>query len=108
MTDSPLTQRDVESLRTTLDKLDRTLERFQREAAENYVRKDVLAPMLDAIRADVDDVASDLNTMAVQRLDDQKAEKQFRRQILAGVAVGLILLLASTSVQLGFLLLGRS
>lgn len=41
MTDSPLTQRDVEALRTTLDKLDQTVANLPRDMEATYVRKDV-------------------------------------------------------------------
>lgn len=54
MPDSPLTQRDVENLRITLDKLDRTVEAFRNEIASTYARKDVIEPQLQNIRGDVD------------------------------------------------------
>lgn len=54
MPDSPLTQRDVESLRTTLDKLDRTIDGLRQEMASTYVRKDVLEPTLLEFRKDLD------------------------------------------------------
>lgn len=41
MPDSPLTQRDVENLRTTVDKLDKTLEQLPDRIDAIYVRKDV-------------------------------------------------------------------
>lgn len=46
MPDHPITQRDLESLRVTIDKLDRTLDRFRTEFEQIYVRKDVLEPRL--------------------------------------------------------------
>jgi hypothetical protein len=65
MTD--ITQRDLETLRTTVDKLDRTLEVFRSdmartlevfrsELANTYARKDVLDPRLKDLQADVDEV----------------------------------------------------
>lgn len=45
----PLTQRDVESLRTTIDQLVRVVEALPDKIADTYVRKDVLGPRLDAI-----------------------------------------------------------
>lgn len=50
MPDSPLTQRDVEALRTTLDKLDRTIDSLRGFVETTYVRKDVLNPQLETIR----------------------------------------------------------
>lgn len=51
--EQPLTQRDVESLRVTIDKLDRTLNALPREMAAIYVRTDVLEPRLKNIEAEV-------------------------------------------------------
>jgi tetrahydromethanopterin S-methyltransferase subunit B len=53
MPDSPLTQRDVQSLRETLDKLDRTIENLRKEMASTYVRQDVYERDLANIREDV-------------------------------------------------------
>lgn len=41
MPDTPLTQRDIEALRVTLDKLDRTIDHLREEMSATYVRKDV-------------------------------------------------------------------
>jgi hypothetical protein len=54
MPESPLTQRDVEALRTTLDKLDRTIEYFRDFVESTYVRKDVIDPKLADMRKDID------------------------------------------------------
>lgn len=51
MTD--ITQRDLEALRTTLDKLDRTIETFQSHVDLTYVRKDVIEPRLRDLEKDV-------------------------------------------------------
>lgn len=56
MPDSPLTQRDVESLRTTMDKLDRTLDKMRTDMEHTYVRKDVLEPRMRGIEEDVQDI----------------------------------------------------
>lgn len=54
MSEEPaLTQRDVEALRTTLDKLDHTLMAFQQAVADIYVRKDVFDAELRPLRAEV-------------------------------------------------------
>lgn len=52
--EQPITQRDVEALRTTLDKLDTTITKFQEAVEVTYVRKDVNDLELDAIRARID------------------------------------------------------
>lgn len=49
MSDIPITQRDIEALRTTLDKLDRTVDNLPDKIAETYARKDVLEPRLKGI-----------------------------------------------------------
>lgn len=54
MTD--ITQRDIESLRTTLDRLDKTIERFQEQTATTYARKDVMEPRLAAVEKDVEQI----------------------------------------------------
>jgi hypothetical protein len=62
-----ITQRDLEALRTTMDKLDRTLETFRSEmsrtldtlrleSAAVYARKDVIDPRLQDIQGDLDEV----------------------------------------------------
>jgi hypothetical protein len=50
----PLTQRDIENLRVTLDKLDRTITALPDKVAEIYVRKDVAEPRFTAIERDVE------------------------------------------------------
>ena len=54
MTDAPMTQRDVEALRTTLDKLDRTIDSLRGEISSTYVRKDVIEPTLRDMQKDID------------------------------------------------------
>lgn len=51
MTD--ITQRDLEALRTTLDRLDRTLDTFQAKVEATFVRQDVLEPRLKDLEKDV-------------------------------------------------------
>lgn len=48
-----ITQRDLEALRTTLDKLDRTIETFQGHVDATYVRKDVLEPRIRDLEKDI-------------------------------------------------------
>lgn len=50
---SEITQRDIESLRTTLDKLDNTIAQLADKIETTYVRKDVLEPRLADIEKDV-------------------------------------------------------
>lgn len=54
MTD--ITQRDLEALRTTLDKLDRTVSSLPDKMAETYARKDVVEPRFRVIEEDVSKV----------------------------------------------------
>lgn len=67
MTGTEITQRDLEALRTTVDKLDRTLEvfrgdmartleMFRAELASTYARKDVMDPRIRDLQTDVDEV----------------------------------------------------
>ena len=56
MPDSPLTQRDVQGLRESLEKLDRTMSVLQERMEATYVRKDVLDPALRALQEDVTEV----------------------------------------------------
>lgn len=48
---SDITQRDLEALRVTLDKLDHTIDTLRAEIANTYVRKDVNDPAMAAFRA---------------------------------------------------------
>ena len=49
-----ITQRDLEALRTTLDRLDRTIEVFQAKVESTFVRQDVLEPRLRDLEKDVE------------------------------------------------------
>lgn len=60
MPDSPLTQRDVEALRVTLDKLDRTVEGLPLRIEETYVRKDVYRRDLELLANQLGDVKGDV------------------------------------------------
>lgn len=55
MPDSPLTQRDVESLRSTLGSLTATLQRIEERVEAIYVRKDVYILDMTNLRRDVDE-----------------------------------------------------
>lgn len=48
-----ITQRDLEALRTTLDKLDRTVSALPDKMADTYARKDVVEPRFRAVEEDV-------------------------------------------------------
>lgn len=54
MPDSPLTQRDVEALRTTVDKLDQTLTNLPDRIEQTYVRKETYQRDIDRITEDVE------------------------------------------------------
>lgn len=54
MTD--ITQRDLDALRATLGRLDRTLVDFRKDMEAIYARKDVVDPRMADLRQDVEEV----------------------------------------------------
>lgn len=53
MTDPAFTHREAESLNQAIRDLTKTLNELRQEMSATYVRKDVLGPQLEEIRADI-------------------------------------------------------
>lgn len=58
MPDSPMTQRDVVALNTSIRELSTTIKELRIEMATTYVRKDVLEPTLDRMQDTLDNHSS--------------------------------------------------
>jgi hypothetical protein len=89
MPDSPLTQRDVESLRTTLTTLDRTINDLRRE----LVSKEVYSVSERARDAAMNDMKDDMRDIknSVTKIEERRAAD--RRLLMTSFALPLVLLL---------------
>lgn len=85
----------VPELMRRLEEVARSVERLVRTMETSYIRRDVYEAKHESIRAEfngkVQDIYGDLQDMKEARQQDLA----FRRQIMAGASVGIILLLVN-------------
>lgn len=77
-----------------IEELTRSLERVTNTLESSYVRKDVYEARHDALRREIRQEQAEIRGDVSELQDAQKAQVAFRRQVLAGVLVGLVLILA--------------
>lgn len=85
--DVPVTQRDIEALRTTLDKLDRTVDGLPDRLDRTYVRKDVIDPVLKNIT----DKVGSINEKVTSLVDWQTWAQRLVLGMVIVAVLGLVL-----------------
>ena len=78
-----------------LDDVVRSIDRIMLTMETSYVRRDVYEARHDAVRADINGKVQDIYGDIKEIRDQRASDVAFRRQILAGAAIGLILLLVN-------------
>jgi hypothetical protein len=78
-----------------LDDVARQVERIAATLEDKYVRVDVYKAKHDALRADIDGKVQDLYGDIRDIKTTRASDLAFRRQIMAGAAVGVILILVN-------------
>lgn len=90
-----MTDPSVPEIVRRIDELTRSLERIAATLESSYVRREVYEAKHEALRAYQDRETKELRGDIRELQDARKADAQFRRQIMAGAAVGLILLMVN-------------
>jgi hypothetical protein len=76
-----------------LDEIARSIERVMLTLETSYVRRDVYEAKHEAVRNELNGKVQDIYADLSDIKETRKADLAFRRQILAGASVGIILLL---------------
>lgn len=81
-----------------LDEVSRRMEHLGRTMETSYVRRDVYEAKHDALKAEVAGKITELSGDLIDLRNARDKDQAYRRQIMAGAAVGLILLLVNLAI----------
>lgn len=88
----------VPELVRRLDEIARSIERVIRTLETSYVRRDVYDAKHEAIRNEFNGKVQDLYAEIKDMKDARQQDVTFKRQIMAGAAVGIILILVNLAI----------
>lgn len=90
-----MTDPTIAELVRRLDDVTRSVERVASTLEASYVRREVYDAKHEALKSRTDRDVNELRADIKRIEEERKADQAFRRQVMAGAAVGLILLMVN-------------